>query len=157
MTNEAPERIWIVTEPHHSGKGPPHVYASASPTKGIPFAPLALMAAEREACAEDVWHECYPSTSRENIGEIQLAEAATTELAIRAIRARTDADAQSALEARDKRVREEALREALQRIADLPTGDSEEVTEGQYQSYRAIEALFEVKPWIEKDQVDDQD
>ena len=38
--------------------------------------------------------------------------------------------------------REEALREALQRIADLKRGHSEDVDEGHEQAYRAIEALI---------------
>jgi transcription elongation factor Elf1 len=38
--------------------------------------------------------------------------------------------------------RQEALREALQRIADLKRGHSEDVDEGHEQAYRAIETLI---------------
>lgn len=41
------------------------------------------------------------------------------------------------------KAREDALREALQRIADLKRGHSEDVDEGQEQAYRAIEALID--------------
>jgi len=34
MTNDAPRTIWAVIYPHHSGKGPPVVNASASATNG---------------------------------------------------------------------------------------------------------------------------
>jgi hypothetical protein len=35
------------------------------------------------------------------------------------------------------------IREALQAIAELPTGRNEDVMEGQEQSYRAVEALLD--------------
>ena len=38
---------------------------------------------------------------------------------------------------------ERGVRDALQRIADLPTGRSEDVMEGQEQAYRSVEALFD--------------
>lgn len=41
-----------------------------------------------------------------------------------------------------------SARDALQAIANLPTGKSEDVMEGQEQAYRAVEALFSVPPVI---------
>jgi hypothetical protein len=38
--------------------------------------------------------------------------------------------------------------DALQAIADLPTGDTEEVMLGHEEAYRAVESLFEIKPRI---------
>jgi hypothetical protein len=38
--------------------------------------------------------------------------------------------------------------DALQVIADLPTGKNEDVMEGQEQAYRAVEALFPFPPTI---------
>jgi len=75
----------------------------------VQFQINAAVAAEREACAEEVWHECYPSTNQGHLNARQLAEADTTEDAVAAIRARTDIDAQAALE----RVKREAQNEAL--------------------------------------------
>ena len=43
----------------------------------------------------------------------------------------------------------------ITRSVNLPAGGSEAVMEGREQSYRAIEALFEVKPWIKKGQTDE--
>ena len=45
-------------------------------------------------------------------------------------------------DARVKQAREDALREALRRIADLKRGHSEDVDEGHEQAYRTIEALI---------------
>ena len=58
--------------------------------------------------------ECWTDGYQDNVTPELLAEQATTSLAIRAIRSATPADAQAALEARDKRIRGEALRDALQ-------------------------------------------
>lgn len=41
-----------------------------------------------------------------------------------------------------------SARDALQAIADLPTGRTEEVMEGQEQAYRAVERLFPTPPMI---------
>ena len=38
--------------------------------------------------------------------------------------------------------------DALQAIADLPAGKTEDVMKGQEQAYRAVEALFAEKPFI---------
>ena len=43
----------------------------------------------------------------------------------------------------EKAARAAGIREALQAIADLPTGRSEDVMEGQEQSYRAVEARLD--------------
>lgn len=93
---------------------------------------LALVAAEREACADC----CTAELRNISLLTSNPPKSSAAWNARNAIRARTDADAKAALEARDKRVQEEALREALACTTD---GDS----------YRRIEAL------IEKDQTDE--
>jgi len=70
---------------------------------------LDLVAAEREACAS-IAEECFaPGSEEEVAGEVIAAS----------IRARTDDDAQAALEARDKRIRNETLREVISKLAPI--------------------------------------
>jgi len=67
---------------------------------------LALVAAEREACAS-IAEECFaPGSEEEVAGEVIAAS----------IRARTDDDAQAALERVKQEARNEALREAVEVI-----------------------------------------
>ena len=131
MTNDtkAPARLWAVFEPHHSGKGPPYVHASASPTKGVPYIPenhaLSLVAAAYEDAAQvgaDIAERQRPDGMPY---EASMAYHTGTMDAVDAIRSCTPADAQAALEARDKRIREEALWEAAniaKEIADQYVG-----------------------------------
>jgi hypothetical protein len=117
--SDAPERIWARylkwTSPYNGERGlivdnklGPDLREYV-PTDLVQSQIDAAVAAEREACAEDVWHECYPSTNQGALSEKQLAEADTTECAIKAIRARANTEAQAALE----RVKREAWNEAL--------------------------------------------
>jgi hypothetical protein len=81
----------------------------------------AAVAAEREACAEAVWQECYPSTNQGYLTARQLTEADTTEDAVSAIRARSDSDA---LKAYRRQIQAEALREAAELAFNMTENDN---------------------------------
>jgi hypothetical protein len=106
--NDCPERINI--SPVHRQKREDDFYLvdrAALPGKGVEYTRTdhvqtliaEAVAAEREACAKIVYQD---AAFRGAYGKAVAGR----------IRAGTPADAQAALEARDKRVRDEALREA---------------------------------------------
>jgi hypothetical protein len=168
MTQKLPERIWVVFEPHRSGKGPPYVHASASKTKGHSFIrenhALALVAAEREAVAR--WHDEAAQHDQRGLdysdavgipisNAVELSESVKFHRQSAAsIRARTNNDAQAALE----RVKEEARNEALREAADAvhyecwTDGNQDQVTPRQATTSLAIRAI---KDLITEDQNDD--
>lgn len=82
----------------------------------------AMVAAALEDAAFDVHVECWSDGDGGRATDVLLAEKATTVLAIQAIKAATPDDARAALEARDKRVREDALREAAEKLGNLHDG-----------------------------------
>ena len=127
MMTEAPERIWRVKPwipsqyRHGLASWPAEEHAGEGATEYIHADHVnELIAAAYEVAAEKANCDYFPDQIRES----------------------TPDDARAALAARDKRVRKEALQEALQRIADLKRGHSEDVDEGHEQAYRTIEALI---------------
>ena len=142
--SDAPENIWAYAGAFKMWR---ETYpASRNPTEYVRAdVAQAMVAAAYEVAA----YECAGSN-----------RGLTVEDVADDIRALTPIDARAALDAmlakaREERemfawameavakAREDALREALQRIADLKRGHSEDVDEGQEQAYRAIEALID--------------
>ena len=126
-TTKAPERLYFYDD------------WLAKNTKGK------LLCGNNEYIRADLVNELI-AAAYEDAAEVAFGSFATGTGVRDEILAQTPDDARAALAARDKRVREEALQEALQRIAGLKRGYSEDVDEGHEQAYRTIEAL------IEKDQ-----
>jgi hypothetical protein len=99
MTNDAPRTIWAVIYPHHSGKGPPVVNASASATNGQEYIRADIAQAEKDAAVAAAYEdaaELFPeawAAARQEIRE----------------RANTDP-----LEAVRQKAKVEALREAAE-------------------------------------------
>jgi len=161
MTNDntkAPERIWI------EGAVKNKAWEDTEAKFLSPHGPyirhdlhLAAVAEAYEDAADKVHEECWTDGDQDNVTAEVLAEQATTSLAVRTINASTPDDAIAAREARDKRIREEALREAAEeagRIAEryLPTATSDYsagFSDGADMAESAILAL------IEKDKTDE--
>jgi len=134
MTQKAPERIWAGK--HHSTWWQSRPHHQMTEYLRIDHA-LALVAAERGACEQACvgeYLEEEPQTEDDAAYDRGVADC------IAAIRARSDADTQAALERRDARIRNKALREAAEAVyrSDL-----------KHDAYDAILAL------ITEDQSDD--
>jgi len=132
MTNDtkAPARLWASYIRTQDGRWIGKHAAQDAPYKGATQYTrhdlhLSLVAAAYEDAADKVHEECWTDGYQDNVTSELLAEQATTSLAIRAIRSNTPTETQAALDARDKRIREEALREAAEKVdslrSDAPT------------------------------------
>ena len=89
-TTKVPEKIWAVFEPHYVKGQEPYVYASASPTRGKKYI--------RADLVNELIAAAYVAPQMDKDAFVSAVEA---------------------LAARDKQVREEALREAAECIGHI--------------------------------------
>ena len=128
-TTKVPEKIWAVFEPHYVKGQEPYVYASASPTRG------------KKYIRADLVNELI-AAAYEDAAEVAFGSFATGTGVRDEILAQTPDDARAALAARDRRVREAALREAAEKLGKLHDGFT----------YRPRDMKRHVRALIEKDQ-----
>lgn len=106
----------------------------------------ATLVAAAYADSERIAHEKHDAAMKWASHKLKDFDGQTDSLLIaKEIAAKTPADANAAIEARDAAKVREGMQQALDLIAGLPTGRTEEVMEGQEQAYRVIESAIKEK------------
>lgn len=132
---EAPENIWAITEPDDvSADILGDVYAQQVPD-GMNGTPIKYI-------REDVALAMVAAVIEECLDRVKDSDPALSHTMRLETRSKADwQDAKAALDKLTDEAVDRAYDRALQAIADLPTGRTEDVMEGQEQAYRTIEAI----------------